>query len=60
MLDTIIVAAVIIVAAFFVGRRLIRPFLAKETSCGCSGCGNTGCCSTRQDSPDKHDCCGSR
>ncbi|WP_207259711.1 FeoB-associated Cys-rich membrane protein [Desulfovibrio sp. Huiquan2017] len=60
MLDTIIVGAIIAIAAFFVGRRLLRSFTAKQPSCGCGGCGQSGSCSGAKDGPGKHDCCGSR
>jgi len=51
MLDTIIVVAIIAVAAYFVGRRLFRTFTAKQPSCGCSGCGQSGSCSGSKDGP---------
>ncbi|EGB14002.1 hypothetical protein DND132_0787 [Pseudodesulfovibrio mercurii] len=60
MLDTIIVGAIVAVAAFFVGRRLLRSFSAKHPSCGCSGCGQSGSCSGMKDGPDRRDCCGPR
>jgi hypothetical protein len=60
MLDTIIVVAIVAIAAFFVGRRILRSFTAKQPGCGCGGCGQSGSCSGIKDSPDQHDCCGSR
>jgi hypothetical protein len=44
MLDSLIVGAIIVVAALFVGRRLYKQFTAKTPGCGCAGCG--GNCST--------------
>ncbi|MGE4192514.1 MAG: FeoB-associated Cys-rich membrane protein [Pseudodesulfovibrio sp.] len=61
MLDTIIVIAIVCVAAYFVGRRFLRPFTSKQASCGCSGCGQSGsCCGSSKDGPEKSDCCGPR
>ena len=60
MIDTIIVVAIVIIAGFFVGRRILKPFLSKETACGCSGCGKAGSCTSIKTSPDESDCCGTR
>ena len=70
MLDTIIVAAIIAVAAFFVGRRLYRTFSGKQAGCGCGqsgscGCSQSGACGSDlsgsdQKDPGKSSCCGCR
>jgi len=46
MLDTILVGAIVLAAAIFIGRRMYRQFTSKEVGCGCSGCGQSGCCSS--------------
>jgi hypothetical protein len=60
MFDTIIVVAIVAVAAFFVGRKILRTFTARQPACGCSGCGQSCSCSGIKDSPGANDCCGSR
>lgn len=61
MLDTIIVAVIVAVAAVFIGRRLFRQFTSKETACNCSGCGQAGSCQSAgncpggTDGPDRTD-----
>ncbi|RWU05392.1 FeoB-associated Cys-rich membrane protein [Pseudodesulfovibrio sp. S3] len=60
MLDTIIVAAIVIIAAVFVARRLLKPFISKNASCGCSGCGQSGSCSTIQGNPNTPGCSGKK
>ncbi|WP_319585166.1 FeoB-associated Cys-rich membrane protein [uncultured Pseudodesulfovibrio sp.] len=60
MFDTVIVVAIVAIAAFFVGRRLYRSFTAKQSGCGCGGCGQSCGCSDIADSPGKNNCCGSR
>nr|WP_321514090.1 FeoB-associated Cys-rich membrane protein [uncultured Pseudodesulfovibrio sp.] len=56
MFDTVLVAGIVIIAALFVGRRLIKQFKSKEASCSCSGCGKSGSCSGIQDSPNNDSC----
>ncbi|WP_083863056.1 FeoB-associated Cys-rich membrane protein [Pseudodesulfovibrio piezophilus] len=56
MLDSIIVGAIVLLAAFFVGKRLYKQFSSKSSACGCSGCGDSGCCSSIKSSPDSHSC----
>lgn len=40
MWDTVLVVAVVVIAAVVVGRRIIRSFTAPASSCGC-GCGSS-------------------
>ncbi|ADU63011.1 MAG: FeoB-associated Cys-rich membrane protein [Pseudodesulfovibrio sp.] len=54
MSDTILVAAIVLVAAGYVGRRIYRQFTAKSASCGCGGCGG---CSGTQDRNETRSCC---
>lgn len=54
MIDTLLVGAIVLVAALYVGRRLYNQFTAKPNACGCSGCGQAGSCGTIQDSPGTH------
>lgn len=58
MIDTIIVAAVVLIAAIFIGRRFFKQFTSTESTCNCSGCGNSGSCGTIKDNPDQNGCCG--
>lgn len=44
MLDTILVSAIVLVAAIYVGRRIYRQFTSGESSCGCSGCSGASTC----------------
>jgi hypothetical protein len=60
MLDTIIVVAIVAIAAFFVGRRIMRSFTSGQSTCGCGGCGQSGSCGGSGGSQDKNNCCGSR
>lgn len=61
MFDTIIVVAIVAVAAYYVGRRLLKPFTSKQASCGCSGCGQSGSCGgSIKDGPDRPGCCDSK
>ena len=55
MSDSIIVGAIVLVAAIYVGRRLFRQFTTKSASCGCGGCG--GGCSGTQDENKVRSCC---
>lgn len=60
MIDTIIVAAIVIVAAVFIGRRLYRQFTSSESTCGCSGCGKSDSCGPPGSNSDGSGCPGSR
>jgi hypothetical protein len=44
-MQNLIVTLIIIVALFYVGRKLLNFFRpgASSCGCGCSGCSNTGC-----------------
>lgn len=57
MLDTILVIAIVAIAALYVGRRLYRQFSAKTPSCGCSGCGQARQCGSIKDAPGKPEGC---
>lgn len=53
MFEKIIVALIVLLCAFFIGRRLFRQLGGAKNTSGC-GCSCSGC-----DSPNKQsDCCG--
>ncbi|WP_319467431.1 FeoB-associated Cys-rich membrane protein [uncultured Pseudodesulfovibrio sp.] len=56
MIDTILVGFIVAIAAFFVGRKLYRQFTAKTPFCGCSGCGQNSCCSSKGNCSDFSSC----
>ncbi|MBG0789059.1 MAG: FeoB-associated Cys-rich membrane protein [Desulfovibrionaceae bacterium] len=55
MLDNIIVAVIVVIAVYFVARRLFRQLTSKETACNCSGCGQAGSCPAKKNGPDGSD-----
>ncbi|NDV19024.1 FeoB-associated Cys-rich membrane protein [Pseudodesulfovibrio sp. JC047] len=59
MIDTLLAIGIVIIAAFFVGRRLVRQFRTTGASCGCAGCGQAGSCSSIQNKPHSKGCPGS-
>ncbi|WP_285905394.1 FeoB-associated Cys-rich membrane protein [Pseudodesulfovibrio pelocollis] len=58
MLDTLIVGAIVVVAAVYVGRRIFIQFSSKTPSCGCSGCSGAGSCPSADKGPDGSGCDG--
>lgn len=56
MIDNILVGAIVLIAAVYIGRRLYNQFTAKSSGCGCSGCGQAGSCSGIQDTPGASHC----
>lgn len=55
MSDSILVGAIVLVAAVYVGRRIYRQFTDKSAPCGCSGCSG---CSGKPDESESSSCCG--
>lgn len=55
MSDSIIVGAIVLAAAVYVGRRIYRQFTARSASCGCGGCGG---CSGKPDESESRSCRG--
>ncbi|MFH1912662.1 MAG: FeoB-associated Cys-rich membrane protein [Pseudomonadota bacterium] len=58
MFDTLIVGAIVLVAAVYVGRRIIGQFSSKTPSCGCSGCAGASSCPSAGKESDGYGCDG--
>ncbi|MUM76948.1 FeoB-associated Cys-rich membrane protein [Pseudodesulfovibrio sp. F-1] len=56
MLDTLVVGAIVLVAAVYVGRRIFNQFFTKTPSCGCSGCSGAGSCPSAGKDKDSMRC----
>ena len=58
MLENILIAIIVVAAAFFVGRRFRNSFTGKKAGgcgCGCSGCGSNASGAPGCDHPPKAD-----